>query len=163
MRVVRWIAVIAGAVAGGGVLAGPAWALGPSHANITFATSSTVNATATGVTASAVLVWTPGASDINGVGCCKSDITRTTTGDKLVEGTAQSRFPFLWNSDDSMRFQVDSVDNRGNYVGTAFTNAPSSVSWRPCPRRRQAWGTAGSRSPGHGGAARTTRCTPSGS
>ena len=128
MRLVRLIAVIAGTVVGGGVLAAPAWALGPSHANITFATGSTVNATATGVTASAALVWTPGASDIHGVGCCKSDITRTTTGDKLVEGTTQSRFPFLWNSDDSMRFQVDSFDNRGNYVGTAFTNAPSFVS-----------------------------------
>jgi hypothetical protein len=128
MKMVRWIAVTAGMVLGGGVLAAPAWALAPSHANITFATGSTVNPTAGGVTASAVLVWTPGASDVHGVGCCMSDITRTTTGDKLVEGTTQSRFPFQWSSDDSMRFQVDSFDNLGNYVGTVFTNAPSFVS-----------------------------------
>ena len=128
MRGVRSIAVLIGVVVASGLLAAPAWALGPSHANITFATGSTVNATATGVTASAVLVWRAGASDIDGVGCCRSDITKTTTGEKVAEGTSQNRFPFLWNSDDSMRFQVDSFDDRGNYVGTAFTNAPSFVS-----------------------------------
>jgi hypothetical protein len=128
MKSVRSIVVLIGAVVGVGVLAAPAWALAPGHANITFATGSTGSATATGVTAAAARVWTPGASDIHGVGCCASDITKTATGEKVIEGTTQTRFPFVWNSDDSARFQVDSFDARGNYVGTAFTNAPSFVS-----------------------------------
>ncbi len=51
-------------------------------------------------------------------------ITETT----LVEATPQSRFPFPWASDDSERLRVDSFDASGNYVGSAFTNAPTFVS-----------------------------------
>jgi hypothetical protein len=128
MRGVRFTAVLIGAALGGGALAAPAWALAPSHANITFAVGSTVNATATGVTASAVLVWRPGTSDISGVACCTSDVVDAFTDTKLIEATPQNRFPFQWASDDSEWLRVDSFDANGNYVGSAFTNAPSFVS-----------------------------------
>jgi hypothetical protein len=121
----RSLVAVVGVMLGGAVLAGPAWALAPSHANITFAPGSTVNPTSTGVTASAVLIWRPGASDLSGVGCCTSDVVDDISGATLLEGTAQSRFPFTWLSDDSKRFRVDSFDANGNYVGSAFTNAPT--------------------------------------
>jgi hypothetical protein len=124
----RSFTAVLGVVLAGAALAPPAWALAPSHANITFATGSTVDVTATGVTASAVLVWTAGASDISGVGCCTSDVVDAVTDATLVEATAQTSFPFRWASEDSKRFRVDSFDARGNYVGSAFTNAPTFVS-----------------------------------
>ncbi|HYX84114.1 MAG TPA: hypothetical protein VE777_04005 [Gaiellales bacterium] len=128
MRARRPLAALAAAAAASAALAGPAWALAPSHANITFVPGSTVTPTSTGVIASAALVWTPGASDTGGVGCCMSDISDATTGDKLLEGTPLSRYPFTWDSGASLRFQIDSYDANGSYVGTAFTNAPSFVS-----------------------------------
>jgi len=75
-----------------------------------------------------VLVWRQGASDVHGVGCCASDVVDAITGATLVEATPQSRFPFQWASDDARSFRVDSFDARGNYVGSAFTNAPTFVS-----------------------------------
>ncbi|HET7170500.1 MAG TPA: hypothetical protein VFI18_02585 [Gaiellales bacterium] len=128
MRSLRTVTAVVGAAVCLGALAAPAWALGPSHANITFASGSTVTETATGVTASAVLVWRPGASDLAGVGCCTSDVVDDLTNSTLVEATPQARFPFTWSSDDPERFHVDSFDARGNYVGSAFTSAPSFVS-----------------------------------
>jgi hypothetical protein len=128
MRSLRTVTAVVGAAACLGALAAPAWALAPSHANITFASGSTVTETTTGVTASAVLIWRQGASDVGGVGCCTSDVVDDLAGTTLVDATAQARFPFAWASDDSKRFRVDSFDARGNYVGTAFTNAPSFVS-----------------------------------
>jgi hypothetical protein len=128
MKHLRSFAVVAGVALAGAVLAAPAWALAPSHANITFAAGSTVDPTPTGVTASAVLVWRQGASDIAGVGCCSNDVVDAFTDTKLVEGTSQNRFPFTWASDDSKWFRIDSFDARGNYVGSAFTNAPTFVS-----------------------------------
>jgi len=128
MRGLRSVIAVVGAAVCAGALAAPAWALAPSHANITFAAGSTVTETATGVTASAVLVWRQGASDVHGVGCCASDVVDAITGATLVEATPQSRFPFQWASDDARSFRVDSFDARGNYVGSAFTNAPTFVS-----------------------------------
>jgi hypothetical protein len=128
MTPLRSLAVVLGVVVAGSALASPAWALAPSHANITFRTGSTVDPTSTGVTASAVLVWRQGASDVAGVGCCANDVVDAFTGTKLVEGTPQNRFPFMWQSDDSKWLRVDSFDARGSYVGSAFTNAPSFVS-----------------------------------
>ena len=118
MRGLRSVIAVVGAAVCAGALAAPAWALAPSHANITFAAGSTVTETATGVTASAVLVWRQGASDV----------VDAITGATLVEATPQSRFPFQWASDDARSFRVDSFDARGNYVGSAFTNAPTFVS-----------------------------------
>src|SRR5689334_16311889 len=114
MPYLRSLAVIFGVVSAGAVLASPAWARGPSHANITFAVGSTVTPTATGVTAAAVLVWRQGASDVAGVGCCSNDVVDAFTDTKLVEGTPQNRFPFTWQSDDSEWFRIDSFDARGN-------------------------------------------------
>jgi hypothetical protein len=128
MRLRRSVIAIVGAAVCTGALAAPAWALAPSHANITFAAGSTVTETPTGVTASAVLVWRQGASEVHGVGCCRSDVLDDLAGTTLVEGTPQTRFPFQWASDDAKRFRVDSFDASGNYVGSAFTNAPSFVS-----------------------------------
>ena len=128
MRGLRSVIAVVGAAVCAGALAAPAWALAPSHANITFAAGSTVTETATGVTASAVLVWRQGASDVHGVGCCASDVVDAISGATLVEATPQSRFPFQWASDDARSFRVDSFDARGNYVGSAFTNAPTFVS-----------------------------------
>ena len=128
MRGLRSVIAVVGAAVCTGALAAPAWALAPSHANITFAAGSTVTETPTGVTASAVLVWRQGASDVHGVSCCTSDVVDDLAGTKLAEGTPQTRFPFQWTSEDSKRFRVDSSDTRGDYVGSAFTNAPSFVS-----------------------------------
>jgi hypothetical protein len=122
----RPAAILAAAVAVCAATPAPAFALAPSHANITFATGSTVTPTASRLTASSVLVWSPGASDISGVGCCTSTVSDGIT--DLVEGTTAHRLPFTWNSDDPKRLEVDSYDDDGNYVGTAFTNAPSFVS-----------------------------------
>jgi hypothetical protein len=120
--------LLAGAVVAA-VFAAPAWALAPSHANITFRVGSTVrqNTSAGEITASAILAWRPGAGDIGGVACCTNDIS-DADGFRFLGETTSNRFSFLWNAGRSLRLEVDSYDARGNYVGTAFTNAPTFVS-----------------------------------
>ena len=107
--------------------AAPASARSPSNANITFQIGSTVTQPNPGtVVAHAILTWTPGASNV-GASCCTNDIQDASADTFLAETTA-NRYPFIWNSDDAKRFEIDSYDSLGFYVGSAFTNAPTYVS-----------------------------------
>ena len=107
--------------------AAPASARSPSNANITFRIGSTVTEPNPGtIVAHAILTWTPGASNV-GAGCCTNDI-QDASADSFLAETMANRYPFTWNSDDPKRFEIDSYDSRGLYVGSAFTNAPTYVS-----------------------------------
>jgi len=107
--------------------AAPASARAPGNANITFQIGSTVTEPNPGtIVAHAILTWTPGASNV-GAGCCTNDIQDASADSFLAETTA-SRYSFIWNSDDAKRFEIDSYDARGFYVGSAFTDAPTYVS-----------------------------------
>ncbi len=110
----------------GAALAGPADARSPSNANITFRIGSTVSQVGPStIVASAVVTWSPGASNV-GARCCTNHVQDGLG--TIDADTTANRFPFTWNSDDPESFQIDSYDARGFYVGSAFTNAPSFVS-----------------------------------
>jgi hypothetical protein len=124
----RWrilIGIVTVAVAGA-AFAAPASARSPSNANITFQVGSTVTQVGPStIVAHAVVTWSPGASNV-GAGCCTNEVTDSLG--TIDADTTANRFPFTWNSDDPERFQIDSYDARGLYVGSAFTNAPTFVS-----------------------------------
>jgi hypothetical protein len=126
MRAWRILIGIVTVAAVSAAFAAPASARSPSNANITFQIGSTVTQVGPGtIVAHAVVTWSPGASNI-GASCCTNDVTNSL-GTIDAETTA-NRFPFTWNSDDPERFEIDSFDSRGFYVGSAFTNAPTFVS-----------------------------------
>lgn len=128
MRRWRILIGIATVVVAGAAIAAPADARSPSNANITFRIGSTVNQVGPAtIVAQAILTWTAGASNV-GARCCTNDIQDVTTTPTLLAETSANRYPFTWNSDDPKMLEVDSFDARGNYVGSAFTNAPSFVS-----------------------------------
>jgi hypothetical protein len=125
----RVLAVLVGAGLGVAASASPAGALAPGHANITFKVGSTVNQAAGDVQiAQAIVVWTPGASDHKGVGCCTYDVEDDDSGDQQVDETHGTSYAFTWNSDYSEAYRIDGYDANGTYVGTAFTNALTFVS-----------------------------------
>ena len=127
MRRWRILIGIVTVAAVGAAFAAPASARSPSNANINFQIGSTVTEPNPGtIVAHAILTWTPGASNV-GASCCTSDIQDASADTFLAETTA-NRYPFMWNSDDAKRFEIDSYDSRGFYVGSAFTNAPTYVS-----------------------------------
>jgi hypothetical protein len=128
MRRWRILIGIVTVVVAGAAIAAPADARSPSNANITFRIGSTVNQVGPAtIVAQAILTWTPGASNV-GARCCTNDIQDVTTTPTFLAETSANRYPFTWNSDDPKVLEVDSFDARGNYVGSAFTNAPSFVS-----------------------------------